>query len=234
MAINFPNSPTNGQIFSTSTNVGTITYVYNSTAQAWRISTTSTNYANINIQEITASANQNTFSVPGGYVIGQLAVFANGVQLASADYTANDSVNVVTAIPRNSGDVMRFVSFSTLWGVTNANAFSINEVTASTNNQTVFTVSYNTGTTLVSLNGVQLNSADYTASNGTSITLTSGVGVQAGHILRVVSFNNVNLSGALPLSGGTINGNLSVTGSLLVKNQSISGQSAAMAIALGA
>lgn len=233
MAINFPNSPVNGQIYTTSTSIGSITYAYNTTAGAWRISTTSSSYANLNLQEIVASAGQTTFPVPGGYTIGQLEVFANGVQLSSGDYTAADSINVVVASPRNSGDVMRFTTLTTLWGVTNANAFQVSEVTASANLQTVFTVNYNTGTTLVSLNGVQLNNADYTANNGTSITLSSGVGVQAGHIMRVISFNNVNLSGALSLGGGTVNGNVNINGTLRLNNQSLAGLSAALAVAMG-
>ena len=233
MALNFPNSPVNGQLFTTSTSIGSITYSYNSTAGAWRISTTSTGYANLAVNEIVAAAGQTVFPVPGGYIINQLQVFANGVQLSSLDYTAADSVNVVVAQPRNLGDVMRFTSLNSLWGVTQANAFLVNEVTASSPNQTVFTVTYNTGTTLVSLNGVQLNNADYTANNGTSITLASGVGVQAGHILRVISFNNVNLSGALSLGGGTVNGNVNINGTLRLNNQSLAGLSASLAIALG-
>jgi hypothetical protein len=233
MAINFPNSPANGQIFTTSTSIGSITYAYNSAAGAWRISTTSSNYANLSINEIVASAGQTTFPVPGGYIIGQLEVFANGIQLSTADYSAPDSVNVVVAQPRIAGDVMRFTSLNSLWGVTNANAFQVSEVTASSNLQTVFTVNYNTGTTLVSLNGVELMNADYTANNGTSITLSSGVGVQAGHILRVVSFNNVNLSGALSLGGGTVNGNVNINGTLRLNNQSLASLSSALSIALG-
>lgn len=234
MAIDFPNSPVNGQRFTVNTSTNfPVSYVYNSTPGAWRISTTATNYANLSVQEIVASGGQNTFSVPGGYVIGQLQVFANGIQLSSGDYIAIDSVNVVVNQPRIAGDVMRFTSLSTLWGVTNANAYSSSEVTASSNNQTTFTVAYNTGTTQVFLNGVMLNSSDYTANNGTTVALASGSGVQAGHILRIISFNNVNLSGALPLSGGTINGTLAVNGSLLLNNQSLAGLSAAMALALG-
>jgi hypothetical protein len=234
MAINFPNSPTNGQLYTTSTSGFNVTYVYNSAATAWRASTTSTGYANLAINEIVATAGQTTFAVPGGYIVGQLQVFANGVQLSAANYTANDSVNVVVNKARLAGDVMRFTSTNSLWGVTNANAFIVNEVVATNNNQTAFTINYNSGTTMVLLNGVTLNGADYVATNGTSITLASGFGVQAGHILKVISFNNVNLSGALSLSGGTINGTLNVNGKLNLNNLSIAGLSAALAVALGA
>lgn len=234
MAINFPNAPANGQLYTTSTSGFNVTYVYNSAATAWRTSTTSTGYANLAINEVVASGGQTTFTVPGGYIIGQLQVFANGVQLANADYTAVNSVSVVVNRARLAGDVMRFTSTNSLWGVTNANAFIVNEVTATTNNQTAFTITYNTGTTMVLLNGVTLNGADYVATNGTSITLANGFGVQAGHILKVISFNNVNLSGALSLSGGTVNGTVNVNGTLNLNSLSIAGLSAALAVALGA
>lgn len=229
MAINFPNSPVNGQTFTT----GTISYTYNSAATQWRVSTTSTGYANLAINEIVASAGQTTFSVPGGYIIGQLQVYANGVLLSNSDYTANNSVTVVVNRARVLNDIMRFESLNSLWGTTNANAFITNEVSAASDGQTVFTIAYNTGTTIVLLNGVSLNSSDYTASNGTSITLASGAGVRAGHVLKVFSFKNINLSGALSLSGGTVNGTVNVIGDIKLNNQSLAGLSAAMGMALG-
>lgn len=55
-----------------------------------------------------------------------------------------------------------------------------------TANQTVFTLPYTSGYIDVYLNGIHLDSSDYTASNGTSIVL--GTGVPAGAELYVLSY----------------------------------------------
>jgi len=64
--------------------------------------------------------------------------------------------------------------------------------------QTVFTVTYTSGTLQVYLNGVLLNSADYTATNGTSFTLASAANVD--DLIEAVVFNTYAV-GELPASG---------------------------------
>jgi hypothetical protein len=60
------------------------------------------------------------------------------------------------------------------------------------------------------LNGVLLGSADYTATNGTTVVLTTGA--LAGNLVTVESFLVSSVLNALPLSGGTLSGNLVVNG----------------------
>ena len=93
---------------------------------------------------------------------------------------------------------------------------SIQEFTA-TGGQTVFTIvgEYTVGTVLVFVNGIQMNSADYTATSGTTVVLT--VARNAGDTVRVVSS-----VGASSLSSGLI---LNVTNT---KNFAV-----AMSIAMG-
>jgi hypothetical protein len=55
-----------------------------------------------------------------------------------------------------------------------------------TSGQTVFTVDYTVGFVEVYLNGVLLNAADYTASNGTSVVLFTGV--TAGTIIETIAY----------------------------------------------
>ena len=78
-----------------------------------------------NIQEITATGGQATFTITGGYTIGSLQVFANGVNLGSGDYTATNGTTVVVAVPRAGGDVMRFVSAQTSSSINNINSLAI-------------------------------------------------------------------------------------------------------------
>jgi hypothetical protein len=60
----------------------------------------------------TATADQTLFTVTGGYRINQLAVFRNGVRLASgADFTANDGASVTLLTAANEGDTLEFQIF---------------------------------------------------------------------------------------------------------------------------
>ena len=60
----------------------------------------------------TATADQTLFTVTGGYRINQLAVFRNGVRLASgADFTANDGASVTLLTAANEGDTLEFQVF---------------------------------------------------------------------------------------------------------------------------
>ena len=76
------------------------------------------------IQEFTATGGQTTFTVAGGYTVGTIQVFANGVALGSTDFTASNSTTVVLNTARNAGDIIRTIS-----GLTSS---SINNITART------------------------------------------------------------------------------------------------------
>lgn len=69
--------------------------------------------------------------------------------------------------------------------------FTPTKITA-TAGQTSFPVTYTVGNILVTLNGVILDSADYTATNGTSVVLTSGA--TAGDELVVYAFSNFSVA----------------------------------------
>ena len=135
---------------------------------------------------------------------------------------------------RFNTDIDKFEGWNgTSWGPLGADtAISINEVAATSNGQTAFTVTYNVGYSMFYFNGVLLNNADITASSGTSVTLASGTGVVIGHRLKVVSFASIGLAGALPLSGGTITGNLDIVGNLSVNGQKQSSLATTTALAI--
>ena len=77
------------------------------------------------IQEFTATGGQTTFTVTGGYTVGTIQVFANGVQLANADFTASNGTTVVVTTPRVSGDIIRTVAGLTSSSINNINALAI-------------------------------------------------------------------------------------------------------------
>ena len=62
------------------------------------------------IQEFAATNGQTTFTVTGGYTVGSVMVFINGIQMNNADYTASNGSTVVLTEARVSGDVVRILS----------------------------------------------------------------------------------------------------------------------------
>jgi hypothetical protein len=181
------------------------------------------------IQEFTATGGQTTFTIAGGYVVGQIQVFANGVQLGSGDYTASNGTTVVLGAGRNSGDVVRVVVGQN-YSVSAQQAYTFNQYT-SNGTTTTFATTYNTATVQVYQNGTLQMPTTYTASNGSSIIFSS---IPAnGVVVGVISFNSVSIANAISSSGGTINGTLNVTGSLQQNGVDMTALATAMSVAMG-
>jgi hypothetical protein len=85
-------------------------------------------------------------------------------------------------------------------------AYFSSSVFTATASQTVFTPSgtYQVGFINVIRNGSQLAPADYTATNGTTVTLLNPC--TAGDTVVIEVFNLTSITGALPLTGGTVTG----------------------------
>ena len=74
---------------------------------------TLTNNVASKIISVTATADQTSFTVTGGYRINQLIVLRNGVQLSqSSDFTANDGSTVTLLSAANEGDTVQFHVFN--------------------------------------------------------------------------------------------------------------------------
>ena len=128
------------------------------------------------------------------------------------------SVNTLTAgagisITNTSGAIT--VAYQGFGG---ANTYTRTSFTA-TASQSVFTVNYTVSLLQVYLNGVLLNAADYTATNGTSITL--GVACNAGDLLETVTFTTFATISVLPVvNGGTGTGTAFTQGSVVFSGAS--------------
>ena len=97
-------------------------------------------------------------------------------------------------------------------GVLSWTAPTVRATITATASQTSFTVSggYTVGGIDVYLNGIkQVNGDDFTATNGTSITLTQGA--DAGDILDYVAYGFAVTTGALVKSGDTMTGSLTMS-----------------------
>ena len=101
-----------------------------------------------------------------------------------------------------------------------------------TSNQTTFTgvdadgktLVYNPGNLEVFLNGVRLEEADFTATNGTSVVLA--IGATTGDVMSVKSFSAFQVGDAVSkASGGAFGGNISVTGTVTATSYSGDGSS---------
>ena len=88
-----------------------------------------------------------------------------------------------------SGNAVLFISPSAEDLTLSGAAHNFTNFTA-TANQTTFTVNYAVGNILVFMNGAKLNSADFTATNGTSVVLASGATV--GDIVEVVEYGGAS------------------------------------------
>jgi hypothetical protein len=156
--------------------------------------------------------------VPAGGT-GAATLTANNVLLG------NGTSAVQFVAPSTNGNVL--TSNGTTWTSTapavGPASYTRTAFTA-TGGQTTFTVSYVVGAVQVYVNGALLNSADYTASNGTSVVLASAC--LSGDIVEFIAISGGTLAlttitvGTTALSGGS-------TGRVLYDNAGLVGEIAA-------
>jgi len=138
--------------------------------------------------------------------------------------TAPDQTVVLTAGTgiSTSGTYPNFTITNT--APASSNTYTRTSFTA-TASQTTFTVSYTVGLIQVYVNGVLLNGADYTATNGTSVVLA--VGCNSGDIVEALVFASFSVAstvssfsagttGLTPNTGTT--GNVTLGGTLAIAN----------------
>jgi hypothetical protein len=139
-----------------------------------------------------------------------LVVITGVTQSPSVYSVVGTTLTFSTAPPSGTANIsVRYLGIPASGVVTTAYR-TLTEFTA-TASQTTFTPpSYTVGFIAVYQNGVMLGSADYTASNGTTVVLA--VGALVGDLISTESFYVSSVLNALPVTGGTISGNLVVTG----------------------
>ena len=137
------------------------------------------------IQTYIATANQTTFTVTGGYVVGLVDVYINGIKISTSDFTATNGSTVVLTTGTGSGNIVEVVRYNTAFTATNA----LRQITyfTATAGQTTFTVTYNPGLVDVFYNGSKLAASDYTATNGTSVVL--GFSATLNDTIEVVAYS---------------------------------------------
>ena len=222
MAIQFPNSPGIGSVF-TDTDAG---FSYEWTGVVWK-SFTPGAVSNVSeLDDISSSFDNSTTSfnlTTGGAAYtprsaAMLQISLGGViQEPGTDYTVSTSTITFTTAPNAGLDFFGVVR-GTAVAIDYANDGNVQtkqEFTA-TEGQTSFTVTggYRTGYVDVFRNGVRLGSDDFTDTSGTAIVLT--VPAQASDLVEVVKYNvaslvvsegqftNLNVTGII--TGGSFSG----------------------------
>jgi hypothetical protein len=143
-----------------------------------------------------------TMSVAPAGVSNVLVAVSGVLQDPSTYSVVGNTITFSAAPPSGTGNIScRYLGVPAS-GVTTTAYRTVTEFTA-TASQTTFTPpSYTVGFINVYLNGVLLGSADYTASNGTTVVLATGA--SAGNLLTVESFLVSSVLNAIPNTAGAV------------------------------
>lgn len=131
-------------------------------------------------QNYTATAGQNTFTVSGGYTVGQLDVYLNGVKLlVGSDVAASNGTGIQLTVNASNNDIIEVVGFANVTAVSSTGGSSdkyilfndggsvVNGTAAMTFTKTSNTLSLDSTTTLI-----VGNSTVNTVINSTSVTVS--------------------------------------------------------------
>lgn len=122
------------------------------------------------VTEATATANQTVFNPAGGYTVGYLDVFVNGVQLNSDDFTATNGSSVTLVSACAAGDAVRLVAWGTFSLATGGGQYFGTATTKA--------IAYNANSigenVTVTAGNNGLSAGPITINNGFTVTVESG------------------------------------------------------------
>lgn len=189
-----------------------------------------------NIQSFTATSGQTTFAVIGGYTVNLVDVYVNGARLSSADFTATNGTSVVLATGVVTNDIVEIIAYtaSLSSGIngsgttgyvpkfTSSNTLSDSLIFSNSTNVGIGTASPSAtlhviGTALIS-GAITANSfvksggtaSQILAADGSVITAGTNVTISGG----VISATGGGGGSYLPLTGGTLTGDLTISKSV--------------------
>lgn len=143
--------------------------------------------------------------------------------LALGEFAVN-TYDGIAFIKKSVGGVESIVP---LGGASDATELQKRYSYIATSNQTVFAAQYTSPYVDVYQNGVKLGQADYTATNGSSITLATGA--IANDLIEIVGHLAFGIADALPLEGGTMQGDIVFSGTQTFPWSSITGEPTTLA-----
>ena len=153
-----------------------------------------------------------TMSVAPAGVTNVLVSISGVLQDPSTYGVVGNTITFSAAPPTGTGNISCRYLGVPVTGVTTTAYRTVTEFTA-TASQTTFTPpSYTVGFINVYLNGVLLGSADYTATNGTTVVLATGA--SAGNLVTVESFQISSVANAIPNAAGSVSSSNLVGGAV--------------------
>ena len=202
----------------------------------------------LNSKIITGTGNANITGVVTATTFSGSGSSLTGLTGASAATYGSSTVTPVITVDANG----RITTISTATisggGGGSSSTRTVNRYVA-TQSQTLFpasgTISYSVGYLDVYLNGSRLDTTEFTATNGTTVTL--GTGASANDVVELVAFTNVSLTnvtvvndtspqlgGDLDLNSNNITGtgNINITGTATVSGSQVATQNDAIAFAI--
>ena len=192
VSFNLSGSVSGYQSFSSAITTGNTTYYAASDGTNWEVGIgTLTSSSLLTRTTIISSSNS-------GSAVSTFGSSINIFVTQPAENTVVSSNN-----PGTNGYVLtsQGTGVAPIWAAGGVGTITTTDFTA-TSGQTVFTVTYTAGLVSVYRNGIKLGNADYTATNGTSITLATGA--ITGDLIEVEAFSSLNLTTAVSsFSAGT-------------------------------
>ncbi len=151
-----------------------------------------------NIYGFTATANQTTFTVSGGYTVGLVDVFINGVKLAAADFTATNGTTVVLGTGTGVGNIVEIIKYVSAFttAVENSRTLTINGTTYDLSENRTWSI------TNASLGAQpQLNGTGLVRMSGTTVSYDNATYATQSYVTTAVA----NLVDAAPSTLDTLN-----------------------------
>ena len=162
---------------------------------------TSAGSASRNVTTFIATSGQTTFTISGGYTVGLVDVFVNGVRYSPTDFTATNGTTVVLGVSSDVDDVVDIVTY-----VSSMTAIA-GEGTTSTIPK--YTASGTIGNSIITDNGTN-------ATVNGSLTVTGNLTAQQFIVSSSVTHLTTSFSSGSTKFGDSLDDNHNFTGSLIV------------------
>jgi len=143
-----------------------------------------------------------TMSVAPANTASVLVAVSGVLQDPSTYSVSGNTLTFSGAPPSGTGNISARYLGIPASGVTTTAYRTVTEFTATAGQSTFTPPSYTVGFIDVLRNGVRLGSADYTATNGTTVVITGGV--VAGDLITTISFYVSSVLNAIPATAGSV------------------------------